>query len=148
MKMTQNFLMCVLVAVSLVSLILLAGCEDTRGGECGPNGCCPKPAKTYVLAFSATWCGPCKKAEPRVNALIAAGADIRKVDINASPALASKWRVTSVPTFIVISGGKESSRTQNVSDLGRLLGRKSGVVESRYSLRERSNRFYSRGRKP
>lgn len=107
----------------LIAFLSLTGCDEPRSG-CDPGRkCCPQPAKSYVLAFSATWCGPCRQAEPRVNSLIASGVDVRKVDIDAYPALAGKWRVTSVPTFIVISRGRESARTHDVSDLGRLLGR-------------------------
>ena len=112
----------VLIAACLTGFLLLSGCDKPRGCDPGRK-CCPQPAKSYVIAFSATWCGPCQMAEPRINALVAAGVDVRKVDIDAFPALAGKWRVTAVPTFIVIRRGRESARTNDVSDLGRLLGR-------------------------
>jgi thiol-disulfide isomerase/thioredoxin len=82
----------------------------------------PKPpccGSVKVLAFTATWCGPCKAAKPSIAKAQERGLDIQVVDIDASPSLASKYNITSVPTFLVFQDGKES-RTHDVSDISRL----------------------------
>lgn len=80
-----------------------------------------KPEAVCVLAFSASWCGPCKRAEPAIEAMAAAGADVRRIDIDAKPVTARQWRVSSVPTLILLRGGREVARSHDPAAIGRLL---------------------------
>ena len=55
-----------------------------------------------LVDFFATWCGPCKMLAPvleEVAAEVAGRAKIVKVDIDASPDLAQRFGVMSVPTL-------------------------------------------------
>ena len=56
-----------------------------------------------LVDFFATWCGPCKMLAPvleEVAAEVAGRAKIAKVDIDASPDLAQRFGVMSVPTLM------------------------------------------------
>ena len=62
-----------------------------------------------LVDFFATWCGPCKMLAPtldQVAAEVAGRAKVVKVDIDASPDLAQRFGVMSVPTLAVFKGGK------------------------------------------
>lgn len=67
-------------------------------------------AKTPVLVdFFATWCGPCKRVAPVVDEIaseMAGKVAVVKIDIDASPEIASKYGVMSVPTFILFENGE------------------------------------------
>ena len=65
---------------------------------------------TLVLVdFFATWCGPCRMIAPSVEQLAAefeGRAVVGKVDVDQEPALAQRFGVMSIPTLVVLKGGK------------------------------------------
>ena len=63
-----------------------------------------------VVAFSATWCGPCRMLAPileQAEAELAGKANFYKADIDQLNAITKSFGIMSVPTMIVFSGGKE-----------------------------------------
>lgn len=59
--------------------------------------------------FWAGWCGPCHMAAPEVAALareMAGKAIVLKVDTEAHPELAERYRIQSLPTFLVLRNGR------------------------------------------
>lgn len=62
-----------------------------------------------LIEFSAVWCAPCKQIEPDVVAIaheLEGRAKVCKIDVDKSPTLAQEMQVKSVPTFIVVKGGR------------------------------------------
>lgn len=70
-----------------------------------------------LIDFWATWCGPCRMMAPVVDA-IAKEKDgevkVCKVNIDENQALAEKYGVMSIPTFVIIKNGNETGRTIGV----------------------------------
>lgn len=66
-------------------------------------------AKVPILVdFWAAWCGPCRAAAPEVQQLareMGGKALVLKVDTEAHPDLAARFRVQSIPNFIVLQRG-------------------------------------------
>lgn len=67
-------------------------------------------AKVPVLVdFWAAWCGPCKMVAPAVHQVAqdrAGKALVLKVDTEKYPELAARYRVQSIPNFVIFRDGK------------------------------------------
>ena len=63
--------------------------------------------KPVLLDFFASWCGPCRMVAPILDEIAEEREDIKvcKVDIDEQPELASRYRVMSVPTLMVLKNG-------------------------------------------
>ncbi len=62
-----------------------------------------------VVDFYAEWCGPCKMMGPivdRVAEELKGKVKVGKLNIDESIEVAQKYRVMSVPTFVVFKNGK------------------------------------------
>lgn len=78
--------------------------------------------KTVLVDFYADWCGPCKMMAPVVEKIASENADIkvRKINIDNEEELAIKYRVVSIPTFLVIKNGEEVNRIVGAVDKAEL----------------------------
>jgi thioredoxin 2 len=66
-----------------------------------------------LVEFWAKWCGYCRMVEPVVNDLAkwrAGQMKVLKVDVDAEPALASRFTVKATPTFILYRSGRQLAR--------------------------------------
>ncbi|MBR2421612.1 MAG: thioredoxin [Oscillospiraceae bacterium] len=63
--------------------------------------------KPVLLDFFASWCGPCRMVGPILDEIAREREDIKvcKVDIDEQPELASRYRIMSVPTLMVLKNG-------------------------------------------
>ena len=63
--------------------------------------------KPVLLDFFASWCGPCRMVGPILDEIAQEREDIKvcKVDIDEQPELASRYRIMSVPTLMVLKDG-------------------------------------------
>ena len=62
-----------------------------------------------LVDFWATWCGPCRMIAPVIEQVAAeyeGRVVVGKVDVDEESALAAKFGVMSIPTLIVLKGGK------------------------------------------
>ena len=64
--------------------------------------------KPVLLDFWASWCGPCRMVSPIVDEIAAERGDIKvgKVNVDEQRELAGQFGVMSIPTLVVIKGGR------------------------------------------
>lgn len=80
-----------------------------------------------LVDFFATWCGPCKQMHPVLKQLKASeGENLRiiKLDVDKNEALASAYRIQSVPTLMLFRNGEllwRQSGAMSLADLKALL---------------------------
>lgn len=82
-------------------------------------------SKPVVLVeFYATWCPHCRQMVPvvdQIKMLVEGQAEIVQLDIDRNQAAADAYRITSTPTFILYSDGKEVWRQAGEMDGDYLL---------------------------
>ena len=68
--------------------------------------------RPVLVDFWAPWCAPCRMVAPALEKLAAEQSKLKiaKVNVDENPGLASRYRAMSIPTMIVIQGGREVDR--------------------------------------
>lgn len=69
--------------------------------------------RPVLVDFWAPWCAPCHMVAPTIDALAreqGPSLKVVKVNVDDNPGLATRYRAMSIPTMIVVKGGREVDR--------------------------------------
>jgi thioredoxin len=79
-----------------------------------------------LIDFWAAWCGPCRMVAPTIEQLakeLSGRVIVGKLDVDANQMTASRFRVQSIPTLLILKNGKEVDRIVGVQSKQAILKR-------------------------
>ena len=85
-----------------------------------------------LLDLWAPWCGPCRMVAPVLEELakeMAGRVRVAKLNVDENPVTATRFQVRSIPTLLVLKGGREMDRIVGVqpkAEIARRLERAMG----------------------
>jgi len=84
----------------------------------------------YAVKFWATWCGPCKVFTPVIEKLDEEYKDIKflSIDVDHVSELAKRFKISSLPTILLLSDGEEVGRILGVQLIQTLRTQLDGVL--------------------
>ena len=71
-----------------------------------------------LVDFWATWCGPCRMLAPIIAEIAEENVGkikVCKVDVDEQPDLASRFRISSIPTLLVFKDGEMTASSRGIS---------------------------------
>ena len=83
----------------------------------GPSADC------MIVEFTTDNCGPCQQLQPALEKLKSEGWIVRTVNATREPLMIKKFSVESVPTLVLIAGGKEVDRIVGAAPYEKILPR-------------------------
>jgi thioredoxin 2 len=86
-----------------------------------------------LLDMWADWCGPCHMLAPTIDQLsseMAGRVKVAKLNIDENPGTANRFGVRSIPTLLVLKGGKEIDRLVGVQPKQEIVRRLENVLKT------------------
>ena len=86
-----------------------------------------------LLDLWADWCGPCHMLAPTIDQLsseMAGRVKVAKLNIDENPGTANRFGVQSIPTLLVLKGGKEVDRLVGVQPKQEIIRRLEKILHS------------------
>ncbi len=72
-----------------------------------------KSGTPVLVDFWAEWCPPCRALAPKLEEIaqeLKGKLDVRKVNVDDNPNVASKFGVVSIPTMIIFKDGRQMEK--------------------------------------
>lgn len=81
-----------------------------------------------LVDFRAEWCGPCRTMSPLLDRLAERHPEVRmvRVNVDALPELAERYRVSSIPTQMLFRDGRMAASSvgmRSLEELERMIGK-------------------------
>jgi thioredoxin 2 len=82
----------------------------------------------------APWCGPCRAMAPmfeKAAAELEPGVRLLKLNADNAPAISSRFRISGIPTLLLMKNGREISRNAGAMDARSIVAWTKAALESR-----------------